>query len=97
VKVLFLPAAEAEHLAQVAFYESKQTGLGARYLAEVTAALEYISEAPHRFRVVRQPALRQLDLKIFPFAIYFREVDGIVHVAAVAPHRRRPGYWQGRL
>ena len=58
MKVLFLPAAEAEHLEQVAYYESKQTGLGARYLAEVNAALEYIAEAPHRFRVVRRPALR---------------------------------------
>ena len=97
MKVLFLPAAEAEHLEQVAYYESKQTGLGARYLAEVNAALEYIAEAPHRFRVVRPPALRQLDLKLFPFAIYFRESDDVVFIAAVAPHRRRPGYWHGRL
>ena len=42
MKVLFLPAAEAEHLEQVAYYESKQSDLGARYLAQVNAALEYL-------------------------------------------------------
>ena len=31
---LLHPAAEAEHLESVAFYESKQPGLGAAYLAE---------------------------------------------------------------
>jgi hypothetical protein len=29
----FHPAAEAEHLEQIAFYESRQQGLGARYTA----------------------------------------------------------------
>jgi hypothetical protein len=36
VKVFYLAEAEAEHLRQVAYYESKQAGLGARYLVEVT-------------------------------------------------------------
>ena len=94
--MLFLPAAEAEHLEQVAQYGSKQTGLVARYLAEVNAALDYIADAPYRFRVVRRPTLRQSDLKLFVFAIYLREVDDVVYIAAVASHRRRPGYWYGR-
>lgn len=96
MKALFLPAAEAEHLSQVVYYESRQRGLGARYLAEVTAAVAVICDAPHRFPIVHAPMLRRLSLKRFPFAIYFRERDGIVVVAAVAPHRRRPGYWLGR-
>ena len=97
MKASFLPEAESEHLKQVAYYEAQQAGLGARYLAEVTAALEYICEAPHRFPVARPPALRRLGLKRFPFTIFFRELSGVVQVVAVAPHRRRPGYWSGRF
>ena len=97
MKVSFLPEAESEHLKQVAYYEAQQPGLGARYLAEVTTALGYIGEAPHRFSVARPPALRKLGLKRFPFTILFREMAGAVQVVAVAPHRRRPGYWIGRF
>jgi hypothetical protein len=97
VRVLFVPAAEAEHLQQVEYYESRQPGLGARYLAEVTAALEYICASPQRFPVVRAPSLRRLVLRRFPFSIVFREFDGTVQIVAVAPHRRAPGYWARRL
>jgi hypothetical protein len=97
VRVAFLPEAESEHLKQVAYYEAQQTGLGARYLAEVNAALEYICEAPLRFPIARPPALRRLGLRRFPFTIFFRELSGVVQVVAVAPHRRRPGYWSGRF
>lgn len=97
MRVSFLPEAETEHLQQVAYYEAQQPGLGARYLAEVTAALEYICEAPHRFPIARPPALRRLGLKRFPFTIFFRELSDVVQVVAVAPHRRRPGYWSGRF
>lgn len=97
MRVSFLPEAESEHLNQVAYYEAQQTGLGARYLAEVTAALEYICEAPHCLPIARPPALRRLSLRRFPFTILFRELSGMVQVVAVAPHRRRPGYWSGRF
>ena len=97
MRVAFLPEAESEHLKQVAYYEAQQTGLGGRYLAEVNAALEYICEAPLRFPIARPPALRRLGLRRFPFTISFRELSGVVQVVAVAPHRRRPGYWSGRF
>lgn len=97
MRVSFLPEAEAEHLKQVAYYESQQPGLGASYIAEVAAALEYICEAPQRFPVARPPALRRLGLMRFPFTIFFREVADEVQVVAVAAHRRRPGYWSGRF
>ena len=96
MKALFLPAAEAEHLKQIEYYESKQAGLGARYLAEVLAALEYICESPHRFPVVRPPSLRRLALRRFPFAIVFREFADSVQVVAIAHHRRAPDYWAKR-
>ena len=38
----FHPEAEAEHLETVAYYEDRQPGLGASYLAEFESALEQV-------------------------------------------------------
>ena len=54
--VRFHPAAEAEHLDTIAFYESRQPGLGGSYLHEFEAALSRISESPTRYRIERKPA-----------------------------------------
>ena len=45
----FHPAAQAEHLDTVAYYETQQAGLGASYLAEFEAVLEQVWEAPNRY------------------------------------------------
>lgn len=97
MKHAFHPAAEAEHLEQVAFYESRQAGLGMRYHAEVMAALERAYESPQRFAVERPSGLRRLVLRQFPLTLYFRVLGITLQVLAVAHHRRRPGYWGTRL
>jgi toxin ParE1/3/4 len=96
VILLFAPAAAAEHLAQVEYYESKQPGLGARYLAEVVAALDYIIASPRSFPIVRPPSLRRLVMRRFPFSVIFAESAESIRVLAIAPHRRAPGYWSSR-
>lgn len=94
---LFHPAAEAEHLESVAFYESYQPGLGSSYLAAFEAVMARIVEAPLRYRVERQPNIRRVGIKRFPLHVIYRESGGTVEVLAVAHHRRRPNYWLGRL
>ena len=51
----FHPAAEAEHLETVAWYESRRAGLGARYLAEVEQVLKQICASPSRRPIDRVP------------------------------------------
>ena len=93
----FHPEAEVEHLETVAYYEDRQPGLGASYLAEFASALERVCQAPSRYPVDRQPDIRRIRLRRFPFTILFRESEGTVQVLAVAHHRRRPLYWLSRL
>jgi toxin ParE1/3/4 len=93
----FHPAAEAEHLESVAYYESKRPGLGASYLAAFEAALETVRAEPSRYPIERKPDIRKILLKRFPFTVLFRERDGVIQVLAVAHHRRRPDYWLGRV
>lgn len=92
----FHPAAEAEHLESVAFYESRQAGLGASYLTEFEKTMIRVCEAPHRYSVEKQPNVRRARMKRFPFTIFFRESSSTVQVLAIAHNRRRPRYWFGR-
>ena len=92
----FHPAAEAEYLEAIAYYESKRAGLGASYLAEFELTMRTVCKAPHRYRIEQGPDIRCVSLKRFPFSVLFRESSGKVQVLAMAHKRRRPQYWLGR-
>ena len=93
----FDPLAEAEHLEAIAFYEERRPGLGALYLEEFESAMQVVVSDPRRFRVVREPDIRRLLSKRFPFNIIYREHEGQVQVLAVAHHKRKTEYWAGRV
>jgi len=90
------PDAALEHERQVAYYEERRTGLGGRYHQSALRAIESACRTPQGFKVVRQPNIRKVSLRGFPFAVVYREVDAMVQVLAVAHHRRRPDYWSVR-
>ncbi|MGH7453191.1 MAG: type II toxin-antitoxin system RelE/ParE family toxin [bacterium] len=94
---LFHPAAETEHLESVAFYESKQPGLGAAYLTEFENVMKRVCEGPQRYPIEMKPDIRRIRMNRFPFTVLYREKDGIVQILAIAHQRRRPQYWLGRL
>jgi hypothetical protein len=48
-------------------------------------------------RIVLAPDIRRAMFKVFHFDLVYREVDGLIQVLAIAPHRRQPGYWAARL
>jgi len=58
VSYRFHPGAEAEHFDAIAFFESRQVGLGAAYLTEFEASMIRVAEMPHRYRVERKPDIR---------------------------------------
>jgi toxin ParE1/3/4 len=97
VNYFFNDAARIEHLDQVAYYEARQVGLGARYLAAFDVAMEKVCHAPNRYRIEFPPNIRRHVVPGFPFNILYRHVDQEVEVLVVAPHRRSPSYWIGRL
>ena len=93
----FNEAARVEHLEHVAYYEACQQGLGARYLAAFDSAMESVCNEPDRYRVEFLPGIRRFRVPGFPYNILYRQAGADVEVLVVAPHRRRPGYWLGRL
>ena len=93
----FSEAARVEHLEHVAYYEEQRPALGARYLAAFEAAMVKVCENPERFRVEIPPGIRRYGVPGFPYNILYRQSGMEIEVLVVAPHRRRPGYWLGRL
>ncbi|QVL50029.1 MAG: type II toxin-antitoxin system RelE/ParE family toxin [Thiocapsa sp.] len=93
----FHPAAEAEYLEAIRYYESKRPGLGAALLADFESVIDTVCAAPRRNPVEQSPDVRRKSLRRFPYTVLYRERSGLVEVLAIAHHRRRPEYWVGRL
>ena len=93
----FHPAAESEHLEQVAYYEAQKPGLGQRYLSQVEATIARVCESPQLYRIDRVPHIRRAPVFEFPFQVIFRESNGVIEILAVSHSRRRPQYWLSRL
>lgn len=92
----FHPNAENEHLNSVAYYESKQAGLGASYLTEFELIMKLICDVPDRNRVELEPSIRRKNMNRFPFTIYYQNISHTIQVLAVAHYRRSPAYWLNR-
>lgn len=92
----FLRVARAEHLDEVAFYESRLPGLGAEYLADFEALMSRICANPDLYPRIGDTDIRKARLKRFPFHVIYRVDTAHVVILAVAHQRRRPTYWVGR-
>jgi len=97
VSYFFHPAAEAEFLESVGYYESKVPGLGGAFMEEFEALAEMIGKAPKAWQVELEPAIRRALLHRFPLSIVYQEKPGGFQILAVAHGRRRPQYWLGRI
>ncbi|WP_027855611.1 hypothetical protein [Marinobacterium litorale] len=93
----FHPAAEAEFLESVGYYESKVPGLGGALIEEFEALAILVSKTPQGWQVEFPPDIRRAPLHRFPLSIIYRERPDSFQILAVAHDRRRPQYWLGRL
>lgn len=91
----FVAAARREFLAEVAFYNEIQNGLGVRFASSVEEAAARALAFPFAGSP-SAASTRRVLLKDFPFSLYYRPEDGGIVVFAVANHARLPGYWLGR-
>ena len=91
----FHPNAEAELSAAAEFYESRVTGLGRLFSAEVQRTISFIRDYPDAGAAIRLPVRRAL-VDRFPYAIIYRRDRELIHVLAVAHLRQRPNYWRQR-
>lgn len=92
----FLEEADAEFHEQIAYYDREAAGLGDRFVADVDATVHHIREYPDSGSLL-SAKVRKRVLRVFACnVLYVNKPDEIV-IVAVAPHKRKPGYWRKRL
>ena len=93
-------AAEEELRAATGWYESRQAGLGARFLSEVGRVLNLIRRRPGLGgpvpRVRAGYEVRRVPLRRFPYFVIYRERGDDIQIVAFAHTSRKPGYWRHR-
>jgi toxin ParE1/3/4 len=93
----FHPAAEAEFLELVEFYEFRVSGLGKLFITEFEALASLISDLPNAWQVEVEPDIRKAPLHRFPLSLIYRTTPSGFQILALAHDRQRPKYWQSRL
>lgn len=92
----FHPDARNEYLASVAYYESREIGLGARFTIEIEETIQRIVAAPARWRKIEGEIRRCLAHR-FPYGVLYSVEADHVLILAVMHHSRTPEYWHSRL
>jgi plasmid stabilization system protein ParE len=95
VKIRILDEAERDLFAGVLFYEAQDPGLGDYFLDSISADIDSLQlfGGIHPVRSGRHCLLATK----FPYAIYYKVVNRVVHVQAVLDCRRDPAWIEKRL
>lgn len=91
----FVAEARQEFLAEVAYYNEAQPGLGVRF----TKAVEEATARALAFPLSGTPSVsdtRRVLLKGFPFSLFYRQEDEGIVIFATSHNSRKPRYWVGR-
>jgi plasmid stabilization system protein ParE len=96
VPLHFFEEAAEEIEKERSWYRQRSESAEAAFLKELDHASNAVSEAPLRWPgYIRNT--RRYVFPNFPFSFVYFVEEQIIHVVALAHHRRRPGYWRERL
>ena len=92
----FLEDADIEFQEHISYYDQQSLGLGDKFIADVERVIRSIREFPKSgFQLSKN--VRKRALKIFKYNVLYVDTPEQIIIVAVAPHKRRPGYWRKRL
>jgi plasmid stabilization system protein ParE len=95
LSVVFGPAARTELIEARDWYSPRGEELAARFIAEVETVVERVATAPLHFPVVYRD-VRRARCRRFSYALFFRIMDGTVHIIACFHSSRDSRRWQQR-
>lgn len=93
--VRFHEAARLELLNEIQYYTAISARLGARLAHAVEQAIQLAAQYPDTGSPYKH-GTRRVFPKKFPFSIVYLEHESDVYIVAIAPFRRKPGYWRAR-
>ena len=94
--VRYHPEARAEFLQQVEYYADISARLAEHFDKAVHTAETQAAQTPETWPKYKSKTRRVVDRQ-FKFSLVYLHSADEVYVVAVAPTRRKPGYWRARL
>ncbi len=91
----FRPQARAEFDEVADEYERRADGLGVDFVARVQVVLDRIAASPEQVRIVFKD-IRRINVRRFPYAVYYRIDPAEIVILAVIHVRRSPETWKSR-
>lgn len=88
--------ARLEFLHEVGYYSAISSQLGERFDKAVGLAEAFASKFPDSGSLFKHGTRRVLTKK-FPFSVVYVVNDSEILIVAIAPFKRKPGYWRSRL
>ena len=96
-RLIVRPEAEADITDGAVWYDSRDTGLGREFISEVQSAIARALRNPQSFtRVRRNPTVRRVLARLFPYRVFFIVRPDAIVVIAVIHAARHDRVWKHR-
>lgn len=92
----FLEDADQEFQEHIGYFLGHSPTTAEKFVSEVERAVRDIREFPDSGSPISR-LVRQRVLRAFKYSVLYVDTPAEIIIVAVAPHRRRPGYWRKRL
>jgi toxin ParE1/3/4 len=97
-RLIVRPEAEADITDGAVWYDSREPGLGLQLISEVQTAIARALKSPESFlRVRRNPPVRRVLTRRFPYRIFFIDRQDALVVFAVLHAARHDRVWKHRV
>lgn len=94
--LIITPEAEDDLAEAKAWYNQQRPGLGEEFVLCVEEGFDRIQRMPNAAREI-MPGTRQLQVRRFPYSIFYRVDPDQIAVIAVYHGKRDPRGWQSRV
>lgn len=92
----YLEEADQEFQEHIGYFDNISRTVARKFVDEVEAVVTMIRQHPQ----IGVPLTRRVRTRIvtgFKYSVLYVDTTDEIVIVAVAPHRRRPGYWRKRL
>jgi plasmid stabilization system protein ParE len=92
----YLEEADQEFQEHIGYFDGVSRTVARNFVDDVEAAVNEIRQYPQ----IGAPLSRQVRKRVltgFKYSILYVDTPNEIIIVAVAPHKRRPGYWRRRL
>ena len=97
-QLIVRPEAEADINDAALWYDNREPGLGLELISEVRSAISRVLKSPDSFtRIRRNPTVRRVLTRRFPYRIFFIVRPDAIVVFAMLHAARHDRVWKHRL